>query len=439
MATNYSLISCNNLLYPDKTGFCWASTHPMEGLVVYEDVAPVNTSKTYTLVLVGVNTLRCANWLPKLEVTTQNSCVSSYGIFKYENCETGEFINFGFPFGDPINSVLRKDGDSECWEFAGEEALANELIINFSEYSSCNECLEARAEDICVFGERTLSYAVKARQPIQPPIDRGFDRCCYTQVALADLSDNDPYKNDFTGTYFKKQTPNDTVVFKLKDMSTMVEVTLNDDTYGRFQDFGGVQSDLSFYIVDWRKVLTVLGTATYQIKQEIGTAGLPPTDIFGNSIELRNFSINEADLYVRIDSLMDGFLVKDNVNFKDTGYETSLRFKGFFGNNNPSFEEERLFKNNYDSLQITMSKENEYIFYASSLPECIANQIFDFMLYGNTIKISDYNKNNHSYLYELTPVTLISNDGNQYVNTSRGVTLNLRFTDKIQNNRKTNC
>jgi len=61
------------------------------------------------------------------------------------------------------------------------------------------------------------------------------------------------------------------------------------------------------------------------------------------------------------------------------------------------------------------------------------------MIFGNVVKISDYNKNNHSYLYELTPVKFTNSEGNQYLPTTRGVTFNLTFTDQIQNNRKTNC
>lgn len=437
---NYSLISCNPSTYPDITNLCWVFVHPMNGQIVVIDALPTpNFTETYTLTFIGQNVILCAGWIPDLLVATVQNCTPSDDVFAYENCETKEVRKFLFPATSPILNVIRIDGECDCWDFLGDDSVADESVTNFAEFATCDACLEARAAEVCAFGERTLSFAIKATTPVQPPIDRGFDKCCYTQLALADLSDSKSYKNDFTGEFYKRQTPNDTVDFLLKDMDTMVEVALNDGTYGEFQPFGGPQSDLSFYIVDWRKVLSVLGIGTYQIKKEIGVAGLPPVDIFSNSIVLKKFSIEAADLTVRIESEMDGLLVKEDVNFKNTGYRTSIRLKGFFGNNNPKFEQELLFKNDYDTVQVTMSKENEYRFYASQLPECIVVHLLDHIIFGNVIRISDYNKNNPSYLYELTPVKLVGNDGFTYTNTHRGVTINLKFTDQFQNNRKTNC
>lgn len=434
----YNLISCNPLNYPDITNLCRKSPHPFDGKVVYIDVQPINPAQTYTLTFVGVNTCVCDSWIPRLIVTTESLCVPTFGVFKYQNCETSEFRTFGFPILDPINNTLRKDGDCECWNFIGEESVADEILGGYSEYNDCNECLETRESELCPQGERTIGFAVRVNLPDSPPPDRDFSKCCYTNLVLADVSDDDQYKNDFSGVFFKRETPSSSVVFKLVNSITLAEYFLNSDTYGTFQDFGGVQSDLSFYIVDWRKVLTLLGSGSYQIKKELDIVGIS-VDVFSNTFTLKPFSIDNADNTVRIDSVMDGTLVNIDTEFKGTNYKTSVRLRGYFGRNERAFEQDNIAQRDYNLIQNTMSSKSSYQFQGLQIPECITVDLWNFVLFGNDLFISDYNKNNHSYKYELIPVVLEDNSGTEFFVQDRAVNVNLKFTDKKQNNRKINC
>ena len=434
----YNLVSCNPLLYPDILDLCHRGTHPQQGRVVYIDEGLVDPSKTYTLTFIGVDTCVCSTYMPKLVTTTQDTCAPSYGIFKYVNCETGVSRNFGFPVADPINAALRVDGTCDCWLFSGEEANAEELITSYTEYSSCNECLETREAELCPSAERTIGYAVRVNLPDSPPPDRGFTKCCYTNLVLADVSDTDEYKNDFSGCYFKRETPSSTVVFKLVNTQTLTEYFLNSDTYGIFQPFGGVQEDLSYYIVEWRKVLTLLGAGSYQIKKEVDIAGIS-VDIFSNTYTLKPFSIDTADKTVRLDSYMDGRLINIDTDFKGSGYKTSVRLRGFFGRNERSFEQDNIAQRDYNVIQNTMSSKSTYQFQGLQIPECITDEIWNFLIFGNELVISDYNKNNHSYKYELIPVILEDNSGTEFFVLDRAVNINLQFTDRRQNSRKINC
>ncbi|MGI9555844.1 MAG: hypothetical protein ACR2M9_03205, partial [Cyanophyceae cyanobacterium] len=432
------LVSCNPLLYPDILNLCHRGTHPQQGRVVYIDEGLVDPLKTYTLLFIGADTCVCDTYVPKLVTTTQDNCTPSYGIFKYVNCETGVSRNFGFPVADPINAALRVDGTCDCWLFSGEEANADELITAYTEYSSCNECLETRESELCPSAERTIGYAVRVNLPDSPAPDRGFSKCCYTNLVLADISDTDEYKNDFAGAYFKRETPSSTVVFKLVNTQTLTEYFLNSDTYGIFQPFGGVQADLSYYIVEWRKVLTLLGAGTYQIKKEVDIAGIS-VDIFSNTYTLKPFSIDTADKTVRLDSYMDGRLINIDTDFKGSGYKTSVRLRGFFGRNERSFEQDNIAQRDYNLIQNTMSSKSTYQFQGLQIPECITDEIWNFLIFGNELVISDYNKNNHSYKYELIPVILEDNSGTEFFVLDRAVNINLQFTDRRQNSRKINC
>ena len=238
--------------------------------------------------------------------------------------------------------------------------------------------------------------------------------------------------------YFKRELPNATVAFKLVDTATLTEYDLNDSTYGTFQDFGGVQEDLSFYVVQWRNVLSVLGEGNYQIKKEITIAGVS-VDYYSNTFQLKQFTIALADNTVRIDCVQDGLFLNSGINFKGTGFVTSIRVRGFFGRPEYSFEQDNLATRDYNMQQVSMSASKEYQFQGLNLPDCIIKELMDFVIFGNTLLISDYNSNNTSYLYELLEVELSNNDSTEYFTLKREVNVNLLFTDRFKNNKKVNC
>jgi hypothetical protein len=430
----FNLISCNPGLYPSILSLCWKGTHPYSGMVVY--ITGQSPLETYTLTFIGGGCV-CTGTVPELRPTTQNNCTPSYDIFKYQNCETGVFRVFGFPLA-AVPSVFKIPGDCDCWTLIGEEAIAEELVTTFDSYADCLECLDSRAEQICPAGERTISYAQMVTLPDSPPPDRGFSKCCYLNVVFGDLGDADPYHNDFTGSWYKRQLPNSTVDFKLYNVTTAATFALNDATYGTFVDFGGVQSELSYYIVDWVKVLSLLGEGNYQIKQELTVAGIS-VDVFSDTYTLKQFTIAKADGTVRIDTVMDGKLISKDTDFKNSGYTTSTRLRGFFGRAEYSFEQDNLAKRDYSYMQNTMSSKREYKFQGLQLPECITDELFNFTLFGAELFISDYNGNNHSYKYELMPVKLEGNAGTEFFVTDRGVNVNLTFSDRTENDRKINC
>lgn len=304
-------------------------------------------------------------------------------------------------------------------------------------YTECDNC-----EDLnfipCRNGERTIGAAITVELPKPLPPDRGFDKCCYNNLVLADYNDHDPYKNDFNGFFFKRPSPNSTVEFVLIDLSDSSEYNLNDGTYGIFMPFNGNQIDLTYYIVEWRKVLSVLGTGNYQIKKELTIAGIS-FNILSNTFNLQEFSIENADKTVRFDSYMNGKLIHIDTDFLNSGYKSSLRVPGFFGRADYSFEEDRISQRDYKFKQNIVNRSTEYKYQADLLPECITSELWDFLLFGDEIQISDYNKNNHSYKYDRISVKLENNGGTEFSSLTRNANINLSFSNRIENNRKTNC
>lgn len=337
-----------------------------------------------------------------------------------------------------IGEVIRVAENDKCWEVVDKASTAIIVYNYVGTLPNCGECptVVKCDED----GERTLAYANLVKLPTPPTPDKGFKECCYTNLVLADTGDDDPYKNDFTGLFFKRQTAADTCDFILHDVESGSSYALNSDTYGDFKDFGDIaeQPNLKTYILRWRKVLTVLGAGIYQIEKEMTVAGLTFSE-FSNTFTLKAFSNELADKTVRIAAKMDGQLVHFDTDFKGSDFETSIRTKGFFGRANPTFEQDNLIKRNYKAVQISMSSLNEYEFQAGLIPYCITKEILDFIIFGDELFISDYNLINHSYELRGLPVELSSNKGINYYTTNRDARLNLVFVDRFKDKRKINC
>lgn len=337
--------------------------------------------------------------------------------------------------------IIKFDDDPcNCWEVIDRVSELGVLQTNGANFNDCPACVATLTSDACDVHERTVAYATMVQLPVIGVPDRGFKECCYDNLVLADENSNEDYRNDYNGFYFKRQALSDTCDFILHRLSDSTTYALNNSTYGSFVDFGGYSSqpNLKTARVDWKKVLSLLGSGLYQIEKDMTVGGFAFTEM-SNTFHLEPFSSLLADKTVRIDTVMNGKLVHLGVDFKGTDFKTSLRTKGFFGRREPEYVQDNLVKRDYSIEQISMSQENKYEYQTTLLPVCITEDLFDFILFGNDLFISDYNKINHSYNFVKFAVELDSSKGTKYYTTRRDARVNLVFKDRIKNKRKLNC
>ena len=442
---SYTLQSCDPTTYPDMEDVCTQDTaSPFSGLLVTID----NQIQTYRYLVVfnGVNTTVCQGWMPALTAAAFITCGDARyeRLYRLRNCaDPTEERTVLLDSSYTIDNVIRFDGECSCWKIITLVSNYTEEPTVLNTYGDCTSCLEDVTGNLCEYEERTIGYAVGVGLPKPEPPDRGFKECCYSNLVLADLADSNPFRNDYTSVYFKRQTPNDTVIYELVGQSTGT-ITLIDGTHGVEYPFGSTeQPDLSYFRVEWRKILDLIGEDIFTIKKTVTIGGVPVPVILTNSYELKQYSTNLADNTVRIDANMNGRLVRSNTDFRNTGYKNSLRLQGFFGEPQNKFTQDNVTyssKNgvSYFDDQISMSNDVEYLFQAVQVPECIGRYLNKEILFGNEIFISDYNVNNYSYGFELTPVSLLDDTGATYPVKNRLVNINLTFTDRAKDNRKTN-
>lgn len=436
----YDLISCNYYIfppYPDITNLCSDILLPDDGQYVY-----LEDGRTYQLFFKGTGCV-CEGEVPPYTPFGEISCNPYNIILQGTNCETGEVKGFGFVINNDEVGVKLLD-DCSCWIMRGEAEQLDFVIdsnTNFEWHDECEGCVEEVGG--CTVSERTFAPALQVVLPDPPIPDRGFEECCYDNLVLANLSSTNDWENDYNSFYFKKQLPSDQAIFLLIEVESGDEYDLDDDTYGQFWDFGDIQEnpDLSIIRVDWKKVLAdpSLGTGLYQIKTEVTIAGIP-FEILSNTFHLEHFTHDLADKTIRIDSVMSGTLVHyDNINFNGAPFRDSLRVGGLFGFRSPKYTQDNLVKRNYDTVQISMSQENEYQFQTKLIPVCITKLIYDWHVFGDELYITDYNKANHSYEFLKFAVEFGGNKGEKYYANERTSRVNLTFKDRVKDKRKLNC
>ena len=294
--------------------------------------------------------------------------------------------------------------------------------------------------DVCYNKERTLSYATYAKIPNQTVTpEEIFKECCYIHTVLASSNDTEPYKNDFSGFYHKRQISSESCTFVLIDMSDGSEYDLDNSTYGTFKNFGSITTEpnLTTFVLEWRKVLLDLGTGPYKVVKRVNIVGIS-IEIEYLVYNLREFSTAIADGTARIDVSMEGLLENEDIDFTGSEFVDSMRVPGFFGRRETKWEEDNLVDKNYNKRQVSMKQTNEYKFQTNMIPDCVTNPINDFMLFSDDIRMNDYNLNNHSYEYQNFPVKLETNENTEYFVKSRKARLNLVFSDKIVNKNKRN-
>lgn len=293
--------------------------------------------------------------------------------------------------------------------------------------------------DLCQYG-----YGVRYSFPKEiGDADRGFKECCFENLVLADLASTDDWRNDYTGFYYRIQAPGETVTFYLVECDNANnEIEIVDDTFGIWTPVGGhaTQPDLATFIVEWRKVSDVLGTGNYQIKQTIEIGAVPAFSQLSNTFTLKDYNTTNADKSVRIAMTTDGLHEQFGVDFKGTGFKTSLRLPGFFGDRTPSYQETIVKRRNYKDVQVSMRQKNEYTANIYLIPDCIFDELEDFVLMGNELFVSDYNINNNSYDLFNVPVKLVDTEDPEYSPVTRKVVQRvLKFEDRFDNRIKRNC
>jgi hypothetical protein len=237
--------------------------------------------------------------------------------------------------------------------------------------------------------------------------DRGLSLCGRPFKVLAHVTDSTTWKNDVTGIAFKFDTME---VLLEKDgveipaLGVEVSFPYQDDAVG--------------FIIDWRQHQEdgVLLTGCYKIKINY-TLGEVSGGFYYGSYNLLNYNTDTSEGDSRVYAILDDYVRESGINFRDSGFRNSVRFRGKFGWMQPNYDTENIIKTNRTREKVRNEALRSYKLEASYALSCLTDKIdYDHLLAASHIFISDYNKDNHKQ-YRDFPVILDEDSTPEYTYT----------------------
>ena len=228
-----------------------------------------------------------------------------------------------------------------------------------------------------------------------------ISECVGSLPVFGDLTTTDLQNNDFT-SLLALEFPSKTIEFYLLDDKCNELSLLNDSTYGVNypKGFLAISQGFTFfqhlylgYKLEWRKVLQVHGHGTYKIKKKVTHADLSVDEECSCLFDLCQYTNERANETVRIETIQNGKIIGQGLNYIGMNWQEQIRIKGFFGNKQRRLEQDNYLDRNRNTTQIQDSLIHEFTLEPYFFPECLRYRI-DEILLANEILISDYNSDN---------------------------------------------
>ena len=276
--------------------------------------------------------------------------------------------------------------------------------------------------------------------------NRGMDLCCHSQLVLADAT-GIANQNDINGFMFQLAAATDILVMTLQKNNVNV-ATLNSNALGTYYALGTIvyytdQSLLIGYSLEWSKVLAAYGIGSYRIKIIYTSFGGANTYYSQNFI-LKTFSNDVANGTIRIESYMNGYMMRERINYKGINFVDMMRVRGWFGNSEEKLETTNDVYANYigEKRVIRQRKINQIEIYNLELlplPKCLADKIRYYHFLANEIYMSDYNIYNYDYDLKRIQIYKDTAFDFKYSKSFREIIISGKISEAIQDVQKTSC
>jgi hypothetical protein len=228
--------------------------------------------------------------------------------------------------------------------------------------------------------------------------DRGLRNCGTPYLVVADTQDASYWKNDRTGIAYKF----DSMLIELEDAEGNVIAAP-----GIAVSFP-YQSDARGFVIDWRQVVSggQLAQGCYKVIVNWELSGNSGAFYYG-SFNLLSYSFFNVQKTVRLFVVLNDLVRKQGINYKDSGFGTTIRFKGQFGYMQPNYDTENIVYTNRTREKVRNEALRTYELRSNYLLSCQTRMIDEeYLLTANQIYVTDHNANNHVQSYFDFPVIL---------------------------------
>jgi len=263
-----------------------------------------------------------------------------------------------------------------------------------------------------------------------------FSECIGGIPVFADAGSSDDAKNDFSSIISFEQQ-NTALQYFLLDGQGNEIAELNDNTYGEYfpkgflsqaNGFSFAQSQYIGVRVDWKKIFSLLGFGTYQLKLILTPIGVfKPRIAFSCLYNLCQYTEDRADETVRLDVTRNGNILNEDLEFLGTEWKQQFRFRGFFGHKQRKLTRDDYLNKDRRTMSIQKTLFHEYTLTPYNLNQCLRSEL-DKWLLAEKLEVSDYNIFNTDNLkrIDVIPLTIES----EYFDKSRFVDDNIKLEER---------
>lgn len=242
------------------------------------------------------------------------------------------------------------------------------------------------------YSERTVITLDLPIIPTQPlPAEFKGDCCdCLPELKLASKTSEELIHNDITGVAHKNLTDSDTCVFEISKNGEVLQNAGVDYPNGFPND-----ENVSAFIFNWKFYIINHGPGCYEIKKKYTIAGLEFEEILGK-YDLKEYTPDNARRSVRVLYQNDFETLWDDstINYSESGFEDSYRFRGMFGNWQPNVMTESDFSVLNKNRTSSIKSKDTYILNHFNATECHIKRLHKIVMHATVWRVSDHNPNN---------------------------------------------
>lgn len=290
-------------------------------------------------------------------------------------------------------------------------------------YTETSACVDDCGEEDRMYFE----YKSVKLPKVCPPQDRGFEECCCEELVLAKSTSNS-WENDKTSAWIKLSDPADIVTFELYKDGVLTSYVPTGVAFPN-------EPNAYYTTIDWNDVLVSDGIGCYELKISYDILGIQAIFSWGK-YRLMPFTIQNAIATARLRAKFDGYHEIEQIDFTNSGIESTYRFSGYIGNKQPNTEIDNIIYNNREMKRVIRENLNEYEILVDPSLKCVTQPLVDlYLLSENELYISDYNAHNHDYCINDLPVIVSQSPELTYYDFARKASLKCVVADKFKNKR----
>lgn len=254
---------------------------------------------------------------------------------------------------------------------------------------------------------------------------------CKPELKLASLDSTNILHNDITGIAHKNQLPTDFCEFKIYKGNDLLPNNGVDYPNGFPHD-----PNVNAFIYNWKYYLINHGVGCYRIEKVFTIGGIEFTEDY-SEYQLKEYTPESAKKTVRA-LVQFGFesLWEDEViNYADSGFEDSYRFRGYFSAWQPNTISNSDFSTDNTNRTSSIKSRETYELEHYMASECHFKRLHKIAMHTAVWRMSDHNPSNPMQSNVITECILEKEDAEQldYTPGSRIATVKIRLQKRQAN------